>query len=81
MVLFSFCSLAVYSQVEVKGKVTDNDRAAVSDVTVRAANAVTATNASGDFTIRASAGDTLYFDKVGLQSQQFLYTGQSSINI
>ncbi|MFD2598511.1 SusC/RagA family TonB-linked outer membrane protein [Sphingobacterium corticis] len=81
MMLFAICSLAVYGQAPVKGKVTDKDQLPVSSVTVRGAQETTSTNESGEFTIQASAGDTLYFQKVGLAPQQVIYTGQTSVNV
>ena len=72
-VLLFFAIPCVFSQERtVTGTVTDNNRTPLTGVTVRVkgANRMTLTDASGKFSIRMNAGETLEVSYVGFAAQE-----------
>ncbi|RZF61562.1 SusC/RagA family TonB-linked outer membrane protein [Sphingobacterium corticibacterium] len=77
-------SMMTYGQqAQVKGRVVDEDRQGVSEVTVRikGEQRVTSTNTKGDFVISAAIGDVLLFSKIGMVGQEMVFSGQTTIDI
>ena len=69
--LLTSVSLMAQQQIQVTGRVTNNEAIAIPDITVRnlQSNAVASTNANGEFTIEAKINDKLQFTGVGFETQ------------
>jgi TonB-dependent starch-binding outer membrane protein SusC len=70
--------------IDVKGKITDENGKALKDVSVqnKNTNQGTATDAGGNFSLKASVGDVLEFTFVGYKTRQFkVASEQAAINI
>src|SRR5579872_2598388 len=86
LLAFLLFSTGLLAQTPVKGKLFDNNGAPLNGVSVvvKGTSRGTATNASGDFTIAASPGETLEFSMVGFQSQSLKLdrnTGEISLRL
>ncbi len=82
--LFTLCSGLSYGQdVEVKGRVLDDSNLplAGASVTIKGTTTGTTTNANGDYLIRASAGQTLVFSLIGMQTKEVTFQNQPTINV
>ena len=68
---------------DITGKVTDKSGNALSAITVsvKSTRVATATNADGDFTIKAKEGDVLVFSSASFTTQEVKVTAASSYNI
>jgi TonB-dependent starch-binding outer membrane protein SusC len=69
---------------DIQGRVTDENGKPLKDVSVqnKNTNEGTATNASGDFSLKASVGDMLEFTFVGYKTRQYkIRSGQAPIII
>lgn len=69
---------------QINGKVSEENGSGLPGVTVSVKNTTrgTTTNAGGDFSINATAGDILVFSMVGFIPQEYtISSGQSSVNI
>jgi TonB-linked SusC/RagA family outer membrane protein len=66
---FLFLSYTLFAQQTVTGKVSDNNGAPLSGVSVviKGGSKGTTTNEAGEFSINARSGDVLYFSMVGFQ--------------
>ncbi|WP_377110821.1 SusC/RagA family TonB-linked outer membrane protein [Mucilaginibacter litoreus] len=68
----------------VKGKVTTKEKNSIEpmpgvNVTIKGTKTGVATNANGDFSIRAKEGDILVFTMMGFKSQEIKVTGASPV--
>jgi TonB-linked SusC/RagA family outer membrane protein len=66
---FLFCSITLLAQQTITGKVSDNNGAPLSGVSVviKGGSKGTTTNEAGEFSINARSGDVLYFSMIGFQ--------------
>ena len=80
--LFSFVSLQIWAQAkQISGKVVSeesNTPLSGANITVKERKAGTQTNANGEFTISASAGETLVISYTGLAIQEIKITASTS---
>ncbi|MCZ4245455.1 SusC/RagA family TonB-linked outer membrane protein [Pedobacter punctiformis] len=76
-------SFSAFYQDPVKGTVKDATGTTVPGVTVsvKGAQLSTQTNASGQYTIQAKAGDVLVFSSIGYQRKEITVGTQSVINV
>ena len=86
LLLFSlFFSLGVWAQnIDVSGKVTsksDGSPLPGVSVVIQGTRRSVATNADGNFSLRAPKGSILVFSQIGLTSQTFIVNNNQSINI
>src|SRR5690625_1118441 len=89
-ILLVSCSLALFpaiqvsaQELEVSGTVTGEDGEGIPGITVqvKGTNTGTATNANGDFSMRAADDAVLIFSGIGFEQQEIEINGQSSINV
>jgi TonB-linked SusC/RagA family outer membrane protein len=75
--------LPAFSQLTVKGKITDEKNIPVAGASVQVKNTLRGTfsEADGSFIIIASPSDTLLFSMMGMISQKIPLAGKSVINI
>ncbi|NDV78134.1 TonB-dependent receptor [Dysgonomonas sp. 511] len=83
MFLLLFCSIAIYGQNDVKGKVIDEENEPLTGVTIgiKGTTRGTITDLDGNYSISVAKGETLVFSYVGMIPQEIAYTGQSTIDI
>ncbi len=81
--LLTSVSLMAQQQIQVTGRVTNNEAVAIPDITVRnlQSNAVASTNANGEFTIEAKINDKLQFTGVGFETQTSTVSSSGIVNI
>lgn len=82
-VLLLPCTFLAAQEKTVSGTVTDEAKNALAAVTVlnRSNNNSVQTNASGSFTIKASAGDLLFFTSVGYESQTMRVGNETTLSV
>lgn len=77
--------LMAFSQMpekDISGTVTSGgDPLPGVDVSVQGSNAGTVTNMKGEYSLQASAGDTLIFSSLGYVDQKVAVSGRSTINV
>ncbi|MDP4223159.1 MAG: TonB-dependent receptor [Bacteroidota bacterium] len=84
LVLISLlCFLHLKAQQPITGKVTDDKNAPLTGVTVQVKNTLrgTYTDGSGNYSIAASANDTLIFSMLGMATQKIPVEGKAIINV
>ncbi|MEN5436343.1 TonB-dependent receptor [Sphingobacterium faecium] len=90
ILLTSLCTMACGTlqvvhaqQIQVAGKVSDGNGAAIPDVTisVKGTNTATSTNSSGLFTINANQDATVIISAVGYQKQEIKLNGRKTLTI
>ena len=75
--------LPLFSQLPVKGKITDDKNVAVAGASVQIKNTLKGTfsDVDGGFSIVASPGDTLVFSMLGMGTQKIPVAGKTIINV
>lgn len=90
ILLTSLCTIACGTlqvvhaqQIQVAGKVSDGNGAAIPDVTisVKGTNTATSTNSNGLFTINANQDATVIISAVGYQKQELKLNGRKTLTI
>ncbi len=83
LVIFLSLSFSLFAQKTLTGKISDNTGAPLSGVSVivKGTSRGTTTNASGEYSISANAGETLVFSMVGFQDAVVKVGQSSSINL
>jgi TonB-linked SusC/RagA family outer membrane protein len=79
-----FCSMSVYAQTKVAGKVVDSQGLALPGVSIVVKGTTTGTvsSAQGDYTLNVpNPNSTLVFSYIGFTTQEIPINGRSSINI
>lgn len=82
--LFALSAITVYAQdIEVSGRVTDNNQTPLPGVTVliKGTTQGTTTDIDGKYTIKATKGRTLVFTFIGMQDQEFIVNNNNPINV
>ena len=81
--LVLFCTTLTFSQVTVKGKVTEPMGEALIGATIQIANSTrgTVTDVNGSFSIAVNEGETLIVSYVGYETREIKYQRDSSLNI
>lgn len=71
LILFVMIQTAVFSQIKVTGKVTDETKVPVPSVniTIKGTTKGVVSDFNGDYEIQAKQGDVLEFSSVGFQTQ------------
>jgi TonB-linked SusC/RagA family outer membrane protein len=75
--------LPVFSQLQVKGKITDEKNIPVAGASVQVKNTLRGTfsDIDGGFVIVASSNDTLVFSMLGMATQKIPVAGQTIMNV
>ena len=75
--------LPVFSQQQVKGKITDDKNIPVAGASVQVKNTLRGTfsDVDGGFVIVASSNDTLVFSMLSMATQKIPVAGQTVINV
>jgi len=75
--------LPVFSQLQVKGKITDEKNIPVAGASVQVKNTLRGTfsDIDGGFVIVASSNDTLVFSMLGMAAQKIPVAGQTIMNV
>jgi TonB-dependent starch-binding outer membrane protein SusC len=83
LLLFMMLSFASYAQINIQGRVTDeNDQALPGvNVLVKGTSVGTVTDSDGEYKIGASEGSTLIFSFIGYATQEVVVATQSNITI
>jgi len=79
----AFCIQSVMGQVQISGKVVDDQKAGLPGVSViiKGTSKGTATDIDGNYALSASSADTLVFSMVGMATQKFGVGSSTSINV
>ena len=83
LLVFTGFVMTAFAQQNITGKVTDETKGGVPGVSVKVKGQTkgTTTGPSGDFTIAASAGQTLVFTYVGYHTREVLVGASATINV
>ncbi len=75
--------IPVFSQLSIKGKITDNKNIPVVGASVQVKNTLRGTfsDANGDFALNASSIDTLVFSMLGMATQTIPVAGKTLIDV
>ncbi|MFT3701734.1 MAG: TonB-dependent receptor [Agriterribacter sp.] len=83
LVAILIISVTGYAQSVITGKISDSNGKPVvgASVGVKGKNTGATTDASGNFRLRVSLGDTLMLSSIGFESRQVVYRKASDLNI